>query len=110
MKLWVIATEQLPVELLGAEEVTPQAADEYLSRLRRLVREDAAKFNGRVVEDETGQVYESYTVKGHGDAPARSLFVADRRATQLLASLFDQAGKLRRIKIEKGLGAPPGNN
>jgi hypothetical protein len=110
MKLWIISTNEVPVEVMGAEAVSPEEADSYLQRARRLVRGKAAQFIGRTVEESTGQVYSAFAVDS-GTDKARTIFIADRAATRLVSTLLDDGGKLRRFRVareETGLGGPAG--
>jgi hypothetical protein len=104
MKLWVIATEEVPVEIVGTESMSNERANDYLTRARRLVQEDAAKFHGRALEETTGQVYQVLTIDGVGDKPARTVFIADPRATRVLGTMFTDVGKLRRFRVGLGDG------
>ena len=106
MQMWVITTEALPVEVLGAEKVSSDRADEYTARLRRLVREKKATFLGRAMEESTGQVFQMFNLEGVGGAPDRTVYVQDRQATRIVSTLVEGQAKVRRLVI-KGLGATP---
>ena len=105
MKLWVISTEKVPVEVMGAEAVSPEVADYYLRRAKSLMREKSARFLGRAVEESTGQVYQAFTIEA-GEEKARTVFIADQAATRVLSTLLDETGKLRRFNVGTGLGDP----
>lgn len=107
MKLWVIITEPVPLEILGAEKVPSEQADRYTARLRKLVREGGATFLGRAMEEATGQVFQLFLVEESGDSPAQTVYVQDRQATRVLSTLLVGEGKVRRLKIE-GLGPGAG--
>ena len=101
MKLWVITTEAVPVEVLGAEKVSSERADEYTARLRRLVKNKKATFLGRAMEKSTGQVFQMFNLEGVEGAPARTVYVQDRQATRIVSTLISEAGVVRRLSIDE---------
>lgn len=103
MQMWVISSEAVPLEVLGAEKVAAEHADKYTARLRRLVRDGGARFLGRAMEEATGQVFQVFRLVEMGGTPARTVYVQDQQATRIVSTLVDEAGKVRHLKIE-GLG------
>ena len=100
MKLTVIASEELSVEILGVEKVSDKRASEYESSLNRLVKQNGAKYLGRAVEEGGGTVFKMYTLPAMDGQPGRTIHVQDYWATSVVKSLVDKQGNLRRLVIE----------
>ena len=99
MKLWIIGTESISKKVLSAEEVKEVKADEYLDRASKLVMEKKATYQGRILEEETGQVYQVFELPKTSKTSEKAVFVADPNATNVVGSLVGKDGQWKRMRI-----------
>ena len=104
-KIRIIYAEDKAVDMdiLAVEEVpSVKAAEEkYLRKLQRLAKEKRATFQGRAVDEDSGVAYQIFSLpEDHGEKPG-TIFIEDRPATNVISSLLDKEGQMRRIQIRK---------
>lgn len=100
-KIRIIATKEIETDVLAVESSPSELSTEkvYLENLRRLAREERATYGGRVVDKESGIVYQIFTAPQTETDEGTTFFVEDRPATKILASLVDAEGRVRRVQI-----------
>ena len=99
MTLWVITTEDIPLDVLGAEDVSEDQAEHYLEQARELARSGEGSYRGRVLEQGSGQVYQVFDLLESNGGGTKTVFIADPGATAVVRSLFDEDGSPRKISI-----------
>jgi len=93
-KYEVLITDQPEAPLINREYVSRTKLDKMQRDIRKLLKDDAAKYYGRTWNKETGNVYSIFTLEG------KRIIIEDPEATEILQSLFDSDGRLRELDIK----------
>lgn len=93
-KYEVIITDQPDAPLLSKEYVSKARLDKMQRDIRKLLKDDVAKYYGRTWNKETGKVYSIFTLEG------KRIIIEDPQATEILQSIFDSDGRLRELDIK----------
>ena len=93
-KYEVLITDQPEAPLINREYVSRTKLDKMQRDIRKLLKDDAAKYYGRTWNKETGTVYSIFTLEG------KRIIIEDPEATEILQSLFDSDGRLRELDIK----------
>lgn len=93
-KYEVLVTDLPEAALISREYVSRTKLDKMQRDIRKLLKDDAAKYYGRTWNKETGNVYSIFTLEG------KRIIIEDPEATEILQSLFDSDGRLRELDIK----------
>lgn len=82
------------VSVYSISDISKTKHSKMMRDLKNLVKSEQAKFIGRGVSKENGQVYQIYQLQD------KQLLIEDRAAGEILMSLLNSDGMLREITIK----------
>ncbi len=92
-KIEVIISDQPPSKLVGKEYITRTKREQFDRDIQKLVEGGSADFLGRAWSEKNGAAYQIFTV---GD---KRVLVEDPDATEIMKSMFDTDGQLRKVGL-----------
>jgi hypothetical protein len=90
----IIVTDLPPVEVLSVEDTNKTKLSKMSKQLLDLVDSKHAKYMGRAVVRDNGDVYQIFQLDG------KQILIEDAPAREVLLSLADQDGGIREISIK----------
>lgn len=93
-KFKVFITDQPDAPLLDQEYISKTHLNKMQQDIRKLLKDDAAKYYGRTWNKKTGNVYSIFMIN------EKRIIIEDPQATEILKSLFDSDGRLRELDIK----------
>ena len=90
----VIISDQPPSNLVGHEFITKTKRKQFDRDIQKLVEGESADFLGRAWSEKNGAVYQIFTIQD------KRVLVEDPDATEIMKSVFDTDGQLRKVDVK----------
>ena len=90
----VIISDQPTSNLVGREFITKAKRKQFDRDIQKLIDGEAADFLGRAWSEKNGAAYQIFTMKD------KRVLVEDPDATEVMKSMFDTDGRLRRVDLK----------